>query len=170
MIRRFLLILLMPMIFGVSSVAAHSIHYRVEPSGISARVFFGPDDPAAYSAFEIFGPGDSIAHQKGRTDRHGVVAFLPDRPGSWRIKVIGEADHGAHAVVIDVHVNASLYPESFSKPLVAQYLKAFIGISIVLFIFSVWVLARYRNFRRPVMQEQPTADGSRENSEAGDIS
>lgn len=123
---------------------AHAIHYRVENRGISARVFYGPDDPVSYSAYEIFGPGDTIPHQKGRTDRNGIVSFLPDRPGPWRITVLGEAEHGAHGAAITVLVAESLYMASFDKPLVAQHTKGFVGMSILLFAFSLWVLIRNR--------------------------
>lgn len=123
---------------------AHAIHYRVENRGISARVFFGPEDPASYSTYEIFGPGDTIPHQKGRTDRNGIVSFLPDRPGPWRITVLGEAEHGAHGAAITVQVAESLYMTSFDKPLVAQHTKGFVGMSILLFAFSLWVLIRNR--------------------------
>lgn len=123
---------------------AHAVHYRVENRGISARIFYGPDDPASYSAYEIFGPGDTIPHQKGRTDRNGIVSFLPDRPGAWRISVVGEAEHGAHGAAITVQVAESLYMASFDKPLVAQHTKAFVGMSMLLFLFSLWVLIRNR--------------------------
>lgn len=126
---------------------AHAVHYRVENRGISARVFYGPDDPVSYSVYEIFGPGDSMPHQKGRTDRNGIVSFLPDRPGPWRITVSGEAEHGAHGASITVQVAESLYMDSFDKPLVAQYTKAFVGMSILFVGFSFWVLFRNRRER-----------------------
>ncbi len=44
--------------------------------------------------------------------------------------------------------------ESFKKPLVAQYTKAFVGISIFLALFGVWALLRTR--KRAV-----TEDGSK---------
>ncbi|MBU2539528.1 MAG: hypothetical protein KKH22_13920 [Proteobacteria bacterium] len=127
---------------------AHAVHYRVENRGISARIFYGPDDPVSYSVYEIYGPEDTIPHQKGRTDRNGIVSFLPDRPGPWRITVVGEAEHGAHGAAITVQVAESLYMASFDKPLVAQYTKGFVGMSILLFAFSLWVLLSNRREKR----------------------
>ncbi|MDG4477077.1 hypothetical protein [Thiovibrio frasassiensis] len=127
---------------------AHAVHYRVENRGISARLFYGVDDPVSYAAYEIFGPGDAIPHQKGRTDRNGIVSFLPDRPGAWRISVVGEAEHGAHGAAVTVRVAESLYMASFDKPLVAQYTKGFVGMSILLFAFSLWVLLGKRKEKR----------------------
>nr|CBX31865.1 hypothetical protein N47_N26900 [uncultured Desulfobacterium sp.] len=127
-----------------SGAEAHSIHYRVENKGISVRVFYAEDDPTSYSSYEIFGPGDKIPHQKGRTDKNGFVSFLPDRQGKWAIKVYGESEHGMHRVQIEVNVKENLFMESFKKPLVAQYTRAFVGISIILFLFSLWVLLKRR--------------------------
>ena len=141
---KFLYTFLMLLLLTYSGAEAHSIHYRVENKGISVRVFYAADDPASYSSYEILGPGDTIPHQKGRTDRNGFVSFLPDRQGKWAIKVYGESEHGMHRVQIEVNVKENLFMESFKKPLVAQYTRAFVGISIILFLFSLWVLLKRR--------------------------
>lgn len=131
------------LLLGISSLAgAHAIHYQVENRGVSARIFYAPKDPASYSACEVFGPGDKIPHQKGRTDKNGFVSFLPDRKGKWIIKVYGESEHGMHGAQIEVDVNENLFMESFNKPLVARYTKAFVGISFILAIFGLWALLR----------------------------
>ena len=124
--------------------SAHTVNYRVENRGISARIFYAGDKPARYSAYEIFGPGDTIAHQKGRSDKNGFISFLPDRAGKWVIKVYGESEHGPHGAQIEVDVNASLDMTAFHLPLVAQYTKAFVGVSLILALFGVWALARGR--------------------------
>jgi len=150
---RLLLITLLQLLI-YSGAEAHSVHYQVENKGISVRVFYAEDDPASYSSYEIFGPGDTITHQKGRTDRNGFVSFLPDRKGKWIIKVFGESEHGMHGAQIEVNVNENLFMESFKKPLVAQYTKAFVGISIFLALFGVWALLRTR-------KREVTEDGSK---------
>ncbi|MDQ7786962.1 MAG: hypothetical protein RDU01_05090 [Thermodesulfovibrionales bacterium] len=115
---------------------SHSVHYQVANKGISVRVFYAEDDPASYSSYEIFGHGDTIPHQKGRTDKNGFVSFLPDRQGKWVIKVFGESEHGMHGAQIEVNVNENLFMDSFKKPLVAKYTKAFVGISCLLAFFG----------------------------------
>lgn len=128
---------------GLSSPAiAHTVNYQVENRGISARIFYSPDDPARYSQYEIFGPGDTMPHQKGRTDRNGFVSFLPDRKGKWAIKVYGESEHGMHGAQVVVDVNENFLMESFRKPLVAKYTKAFVGISFLLALFGLLVLLK----------------------------
>jgi nickel transport protein len=140
-----IIIMVIGAIAGLCSPAmAHSVHYQVENKGISVRVFYAEDDPASYSSFEIFGPGDTIPHQKGRTDRNGFVSFLPDRQGEWVINVYGESEHGMHGARVVVSVNENLFMESFKKPLVAKYTKAFVGISFLLMFFGAWALLKAR--------------------------
>jgi len=127
-----------------SGVEAHTIHYRVENKGISVRLFYSPEDPVNYSQYEVFGPGDKIPHQKGRTDRNGVVSFLPDRPGTWLVKVWGESDHGYHGTQIKVKVDENLFLESFKKPLVATHTKILVGMAFILGIFGIWGLLKMR--------------------------
>lgn len=124
-----------------SGAEAHAVHYQVENRGISARIFYAEDDPVSYSSYEIFGPGDKIPHQKGRTDKNGFVSFLPDRKGNWVIKIYGESEHGMHGAQVVVDVNENLFMDSFRKPLVAKYTKAFVGISFLLALFGFWALS-----------------------------
>lgn len=123
-----------------SGAEAHSVHYQVENKGISARIFYSTDDPASYSQYEIFGPGDKIPYQRGRTDKNGVVSFLPDRAGNWIVKVFGESEHGYHGAQIELIVNEGMFMESFKRPLVATHLKVFIGIGIMGWIFGAFTI------------------------------
>jgi len=143
---RLLFLLLLPLL-TVSAAEAHSIEYHVENKGISARFFFLPNDPASYSPYEIFAAGDTVPHQKGRTDKNGVVSFLPDRPGKWTIKMIAESEHGGHAASVDIDVKEGLLVESFSKPLVASYTKFFVGAGLLLSVFGIWALRTSRRER-----------------------
>jgi nickel transport protein len=138
-------------VLTVSGAEAHSVEYRVENKGISARFFFLPNEPASYSSYEIFGPGDTIPHQKGRTDKNGVVSFLPDRSGKWVIKVVAESEHGGHAATTEIQVSENLLMDSFSKPLVATYTKFFIIVGVLLSVFGVSALltARQRSRKQP---------------------
>ena len=135
MVRYYLLVVLS--LLAVSGAEAHSVEYQVENRGISTRFFFLPNEPANYSSYEIFGPGDKLPYQKGRTDRNGVVSFLPDRPGKWTIKMIVESDHGGHAATVEIDVKEGLLMDSFSKPLVAAHTKLFVGAGVLLSVSGV---------------------------------
>jgi nickel transport protein len=143
---------LLAVIVTVLPAQAHTVNYHVENRGISVRVFYEGDDPASYSSYEIFGPGDKLPHQKGRTDRNGFISFLPDRQGSWLLKVFGESEHGMHGTQITVNVDRNLFMQSFKKPLVARYTKAFVGMSLILAIFGAWALWNGRSRTRQEQQ------------------
>jgi nickel transport protein len=151
MMRRILSITLLSLL-AASWVEAHSVEYQVENRGISARFFFLPDDAASYSGYEIFGPGDANPYQKGRSDKNGVVSFLPDRPGKWTVKVVAESEHGGHAANVEIEVKESLLMESFSKPLVASYAKASVGAGLLLGVFGIWAMWNARR-QRPKPEE-----------------
>jgi len=125
-------------------VQAHTVNYQVEQKGVAVRVFYAADDPAGYSEFEIYGPGDKLPHQTGRTDKNGFVCFIPDRQGTWKVKVLGESSHGFHGVTVEVKVDKDLNLESFKKPLAATYSKLITGISLIIGLFGLYALLKSR--------------------------
>jgi nickel transport protein len=127
--------------------SAHTIHYAVEPKGMTVRIFYAANDPASYAEYELAGPGDTLPYQTGRTDKNGCVSFLPDRPGVWQVKVLGESSHGFHGVTIDVKVDQAFGLESFSKPLVATHTRLITGLSLIVGIFGIY--AYWRSRKRP---------------------
>jgi hypothetical protein len=40
-----------------------------------------------------------VAAQVGRTDRNGRIVFVPDRPGTWRVRAFSEDGHGVDETV-----------------------------------------------------------------------
>ena len=129
---------------AASLAQAHTIHYAVEAKGMTVRVFYAANDPASYAEYELFGPGDTLPHQTGRTDKNGCVSFLPDRPGLWQVKVLGESSHGFHGVTIDVKVDQAFGLESFSKPLLATHTKLITGISLIIGLAGIYAYLRSR--------------------------
>jgi nickel transport protein len=131
-------------VFFVTGIAvraeAHSINYLVEQKGMAIRAYYSANDPAAYSQYELYGPGDKEPHQLGRTDKNGYVAFVPDRPGIWKLQIWGESSHGYHGVTTEIKVDKNLGLESFSRPLVATYTKFVTGISIIIGLFGLYAL------------------------------
>jgi nickel transport protein len=146
MMRCFVALLLS--LLAVTAAGAHAVEYQVENRGVSARFFFLPNDPASYSPYEVFGPGDDMPYQKGRTDKNGVAAFLPDRPGKWTVKVVAESEHGGHAASVEIDVKEGLLMDSFSKPLVAAHTKIFVAAGVLLSVFGLWALWSSRR-RKP---------------------
>jgi nickel transport protein len=128
-----------------ASVAlGHTVNYDVQQKGTAVRIFYTAEDPASYSDYEVYGPGDTLPHQTGRTDKNGFATFVPDRPGSWKVKVLGESSHGFHGVTIDVTVTDTLDLKTFSKPLVATSTKLITGISLIVGLFGMYALIKSR--------------------------
>lgn len=123
---------------------AHSINYSVEQKGMAVRAYYSENDGAAYSQYELYGPGDKEPHQTGRTDKHGFLAFVPDRPGTWKLQVWGESTHGFHGVTTEIKVDQAMGLEGFSKPMVAAYTKYVTGISLIFGIFGIYALLSAR--------------------------
>ena len=142
----FILLLPLGLILAETRSQAHSINYHVEQKGIALRAFYSAKDPASYSQYEIWGPGDreDLPHQTGRTDKNGFLAFVPDRAGTWKVKVWGESSHGYHGFTIEIKVDKGLSLESFSKPLAAAHTKLITGLSLILGVFGIYAFLRSR--------------------------
>lgn len=76
--------------------AAHEVLHEVQRGkAIAVKAWFADGEVLAYTGYELYSPADlKIPHQKGRTDRNGWVAFVPDAPGTWRVKLIDASGHG----------------------------------------------------------------------------
>lgn len=145
-VARFVLLLSLGLFLGETDSHGHSVNYQVEQKGIAVRAFYSAKDPASYSQYEIYGPGDreDLPHQTGRTDKNGFLSFVPDRAGTWKIKLLGESSHGYHGFTAEVKVDKELSLESFSKPLVATHTKLITGLSLIFGLFGIYALLRSR--------------------------
>jgi nickel transport protein len=142
----FLFLLPLGLFLGATDSLGHSINYQVEQQGIALRAFYSAKDPASYSQYEIWGPGDreDLPHQTGRTDKNGFLAFVPDRAGTWKVKVWGESSHGYHGFTTEIKVDKGLSLESFSKPLAAAHTKLITGLSLIFGIFGIYAYLKSR--------------------------
>jgi nickel transport protein len=85
----------------IPAARAHEVLHTVERGkAIAVKAFFVDGEVLAYTEYQIFSPTDPrIPYQKGRTDRSGYLAFVPDAPGAWRVKVTDTTGHGLDLVV-----------------------------------------------------------------------
>lgn len=136
------LLLVAPAVAG-----AHEVHHEVERGrAIALRATYADGEPLAYAAAEVFSPADpGVPHLSARTDRHGWIAFVPDRDGAWRVKV---ADASGHGLDTTVEVGAASAPTDRSAPSAAALvLRPLVGLAAIAAVFTALVLARRR--RRP---------------------
>lgn len=120
---------------------AHEVLYQIERGrAVAVKAFFADGEVLAYTPYEIYSPADPrIPHQKGRTDRSGWVAFVPDAPGAWRVKVIDRAGHG-----LDLEVDASSPAAAGSTPgptapatSLAFVLRPLVGLAVIAVVFGL---------------------------------
>jgi nickel transport protein len=141
---------------------AHEVLHEVRRGeAVAVRVYESDGDPVAQARFEVYSPVDvSKPWVIGQTDRSGWLAFVPQGPGRWRVRVIPADGHG-----LDVQVEvappapaAAAMPAS-SSPLPSQQtppegragspLGPLLGVGLIAVVFAALVLARRRQERRP---------------------
>jgi len=89
--------------WGVS--LAHGVKYKIlrTPPGIEVRYEDVRGSPMSYAAVKVYPPDNpSLPFQEGYTDRNGRFAFLPDKPGVWKVEV---NDGMGHAVEVEIEVD-----------------------------------------------------------------
>jgi nickel transport protein len=129
-----------------SAALAHSVGSTVE-SGHAFTVSFHYDDgsPVTDCGFEVFDPAMGQPYQTGRTDRLGRVAFRPDRPGLWQVRVWTEDGHGSTA---QVEVDATLSLATPQAAPVSRLPKIITGVAVLFGLFGVLALVQSRSGSR----------------------
>lgn len=134
------------------ALAHETLHEVRRGTAIAVKAFHADGEVLAYTAYEVYSPVDpKIPHQKGRTDRGGWVAFVPDAPGRWRVKVLEDTGHG-----LDVLVEAGAPGEQAGQvasagglPTAAFVLRPLIGLAVIGAVFAALYLSRRRKDRTP---------------------
>jgi nickel transport protein len=122
----------------------HEVLHEVRRgNATSVRAYFADGESLAYRAYEVFSPADAkIPWQKGRTDRAGWLAFVPDVPGQWHVKVIDDSGHGLD-LLVDAAAPADASP-SGAVATAAFVLRPVVGIGVIAAVFAALLLAYRR--------------------------
>jgi nickel transport protein len=125
---------------------AHEVLHVVERGrAIALRATYADGEPLAYAQYEVFSPADPrLPHQKGRTDRAGWLAFVPDAPGAWRVKVADATGHGVDATVDADAAPSRAAPTASQLPAAAFVLRPLVGLAAIGALFAALVLWRRR--------------------------
>jgi len=127
---------------------AHEVLHSVERGrAIAIKAFYPDGEPLAYVEYQVFSPLDAkIPYQKGRTDRSGYVAFVPDRPGQWHVRVSEASGHGLDLDVPvegDGQTQKTEAPSSAGVASWAFVLRPLLGVLVIGGLFA-GLLALYR--------------------------
>jgi nickel transport protein len=126
------------------ATAHQTLHEVQRGKAIAVKVSFADGEVLAYTAFEVYSPVDpKLPWQKGRTDRAGWLAFTPDLPGMWRVKVIDATGHG-----LDLEVDATAGPGAGTAAptggavsSLAFILRPLLGLAAIGAVFAALILA-----------------------------
>ncbi len=132
---------------------AHEILHEVQRGrAVALRAFFPDGEPLAYVQAEVYSPADpKIPHWKGRTDRNGWLAFVPDVAGKWRVRVVDATGHWLDTGVEVTALRAALAgagagggAQSSGLASVAFVLRPVVGVALIAAIFGALYLVRRR--------------------------
>lgn len=127
--------------------AAHEVLHTIERGrAVAVRAYLADGEALAYREYEVFSPADEkVPHQKGRTDRAGWLAFVPDAAGAWRVRVSDGTGHG-----LEITVDAGAAPAERGEgegegPSGADFvLRPLVGVLAIAAVFA----ALFRFYRR----------------------
>jgi nickel transport protein len=125
---------------------AHEVVHEVDRGrAVAVQVRHDDGAPLGDAAFEVFAPGErEVPHLMGRTDRRGWLAFVPDAPGSWRVRVFDDTGHGLD-VAVEVTAAAPGGPPAAAPGATARYvLRPIAGVVAIAAVFGALVLLQRR--------------------------
>jgi nickel transport protein len=133
-----------------SVASAHEVLHAVERSrAVAVKAYEADGEVLADTPFEVFSPAaPNSPWQTGRTDRGGWVAFVPDTPGRWRVRVTGDTGHGLD-VPVDVeapHAVGRTASGDDDASTVAFVLRPLVSALVIVSIFAALALV-YRRKR-----------------------
>lgn len=132
------------------ALAHETLHEVARGRAIAVKAYLADGEALAYTAYEVYSPADpGIPHQKGRTDRGGWLAFVPDAPGRWRVKVIDATGHGLDVQVEAGAPGAALASDAGAVPGAAFVLRPLLGLAAIGAVFAALYLAYRRKGSRP---------------------
>jgi nickel transport protein len=134
------------------TASAHEMLSSVERGrAVAVKIYESDGDLVTDGVYEVFSPGaPEVAFQKGRTDRGGYLSFVPDRPGAWRVKVLGPEGHGLELTLpVDdsAGTTAGAGTASGCPTPTAFALRPLVGVLVIAAIFAS-LFAVYRRGRR----------------------
>lgn len=140
---------LLPLLLVPAAARGHEVLHELVPGHAAGlRVYESDGEPLADRAYELWSPSDArTPWQSGRTDRAGWIAFVPDAPGAWRVKV---ADPGGHGLDTTVQVAGAQAVPAGPPPAGAGFaLRPLVGAAVIAAIFAALFVYQRRRGARP---------------------
>ena len=128
--------LVLPAALLAGMLHAHALMHTAQPgSAVIVELRYGDGSPFSYESAEIYRPGETVPFLAGRTDANGRLAFIPDRPGDWRVRAFSEDGHGG-----DFTVPANAADVSAAAAELGILGRLAVGLSLMFGVFGLWSL------------------------------
>lgn len=126
-----------------AAARGHEVRHTVERGrAVAVRAALEDGEPLADAAYEVFSPAaPAEPHQRGRTDRAGWLAFVPDGPGAWRVRVADRGGHGLDATV-EVPAVGAIADPPVQQSSAAFVLRPIAGAALIGLVFFALALVR----------------------------
>lgn len=124
------------MAFLTSSLLAHSVEHSFKEGAMAVQLLLG-SEPASFAPYTLYAPEASLPFQEGQSDKNGIVAFVPDRAGLWKLVATPGSDHGGHLFNITFEVDQNHVMVWESAPLFTKYAQIISGISLIVGFFGL---------------------------------
>jgi len=130
-------VLVLPAALLAGVLHAHSLsHTAGQGSALIVELRYADGSLFSYEAAEVYRPAESVPFLVGHTDANGRLAFVPDRPGDWRIRAFSEDGHGGDFTVAAAAEGGS----SPSSAGLGEVGGLAVGLSILFGLFGLWSL------------------------------
>jgi len=117
---------------SLGSLLAHGFHTQVlEEKAVIVRVEEINGVGVGYAFYEVYAPEGTFAYQKGQADGEGLISFVPNKKGQWRIEAREDSDHGVHAVQVLVEVDEVLSLTPFKRSFFERYGGILTGLALL---------------------------------------
>ena len=114
---------------------AHDLEHSIsEGEAVCVKLFYADGNEFSFESYEIYRAGDEIPFQVGRTDAQGRVVFMPDRAGTWRLKVFSEDGHGAD---LSFTTGGGSGVRDAEEPSLGRNLRLLVGVSLIFGAFGL---------------------------------
>jgi len=128
--------LLFTLVLAVAGHAhAHGMQHSIdEGAAVSVKFSFADGSEVSFESYEIYRAGDETPFQVGRTDVQGRVVFIPDRAGTWRLKVFSKDGHGAD---FSFTTGGEGGVREANEPFLERHLYVIVGVSVIFGVFGL---------------------------------
>ncbi|WP_242343950.1 hypothetical protein [Anaeromyxobacter terrae] len=145
-----ILVLLLAALVPAGARAHEVLHDVDRGRAVAVRVYESDGEVLANAPFEVFSPSaPGAAYLAGRTDRAGWLAFVPDAPGPWRVKVVEATGHGLDTTIDVARSGATTQAGTPAAGSAGFVLRPLLGAAVIAAVFAGLVLlARRRSANR----------------------